>query len=324
MLLRPVAWLPFAPVILFSMISMTAWTISPAMGERNWVRMGITLGVPLSLQFLLLLLLIFHAPMLFTTLLVWTGWQTGMALLHFVIRRQFSIWHILVLMTLTALLAFVGVQYFGQSDIPGKIELVQKLAYYIPAAGAFAMLVAAPGLNFVAYSIAAHSIPWPNPDSPPDELLKQKRWRLGWIVYGVCAWRWAIVKSLEEYSSLSYTVSNCYLSNAASHAHPMLTGAARRGAVTMGMRRLKFLEIVLKAIMPKVHYRVRRSYDAWCPPLARYCQSNLCFATLTYLLLLPLEMWAEVLRICLSIHRGQVQAIYGAAEDTTRLGIEKR
>ncbi len=101
------------------------------------------------------------------------------------------------------------------------------------------------------------------------------------------------------------------MSNAAAYGHPWLTRAKRRGDVTDCMRRLKFLELVFKVSMPRTHRLCRQTYDATCPPLARVCQSNIYIATATCLLLKPLELLAELLRLTLRIERLQVRSIYG-------------
>lgn len=297
MLLVPVAWFPFAPAIVYCLISLGAWTLWPKMSDRAWVRLGIYTGVPLSLHFLVLLLLIYDGPMIILIAMVWPCWHVGLWVLNYFWRRQISLWHVMAIMTMCAVLLAV----FRQHALA---------AVNLPLAAGMFLLVAAPGLNVVAYCQAA----WSVYGSQSSVARRTRFGMLGvfvlWIVAWLLGWRWAILVMLDEYSKLPTTNPNCYMSNAAAYAHPLLTGAARPGEVTACMRRLKFLEIVMRATAPTLHQMIRCEYDRWCPPLAAVCQHNVILASLTRLGLVPLELLAELLRVGLRIGRKQVDRIY--------------
>ena len=296
MLLVPRAWFPFAPAILYCLISMATWTIKPAMVDRAWVRLGIYIGIPLSLHFLVLLLLIYDGPMIILIIMVWPCWHVGLWILNYFWRRQFSLWHIMIF---TAICAVVCV-------VLGERALV---AVSLPMTAGMFLIVAAPGLNFIAYCQAAWSV--------YGQVSVSGRTKAGmigayvlWFVAWLVGWRWALIVMLDEYAKLPTTNPNCYLSNAAAHAHPLLTGACRPGEATTCMRRLKFVELAFKAGAPSSHARVRRSYDRWCPPLAARCRRNITLASLTRIGLLPVELLAELLRVSLCIKREQIDRLY--------------
>ncbi len=78
----------------------------------------------------------------------------------------------------------------------------------------------------------------------------------------------------------------------------------------MCMRRLKFVEIVFKAAMPRLHKLIRAHYDRYCPPLAAVCRRHMFLASITRVLLIPVELLAEALRYLLRINPSKIAAIY--------------
>ena len=297
MLLKPVAWFPFAPAILYCMLCLGTWTIAPTMRQRAWVRVGIYTGVPLSLHFLVLVLMIYSPLLILFVAVVWLCWHAVLWILNYFWRRQVHLWHIMALTTICAVLLAVF-----------RERALTLLAFFFT--GGMFLLLATPGLNCIAYWHAAGIV-------YRSSMSVSRRTRFGmigavvlWIVAWLVGWRLAILAMLSEYAKLPTTNPNCYLSNAAAHAHPLLTGATKAGEVTDCMRRLKFLEIVFKTAAPAWHQTIRRGYDRWCPPLAARCQRSVLLASVTRIILVPLELLAEVLRLGLRIAREQVDTIY--------------
>lgn len=297
MLLQPVGWLWFTPMILYAMVSLGTWTIKPDMEQKIWVRVGIYIGVLLALHYMVLLFLIIHIGMLTAAVVALPCWHLVLWGLNYYWRRQISIWQIMLFMTLCALLIVV-IQTMGTD--------VLMFPWFV----CFFSLIATPILNVVAYISAALAVQKIEFDNSRPDRKRLIGGLVTLLIAWLIQWRFAILAMLDEYSKLPTTDPNCYLSSAASYGHPLLTRATRRGQVTVCMRRLKFLEIAFKVSMPATHRLVRRGYDVFCPPLARFCQRNTLPASATCLALMPLEILAELLRVGLRIERRRIDAIY--------------
>lgn len=297
----------FVPSIAFCMLSLSMWVFRPPSQQRVWVRLGLYTGVLLSFQFLLLILVatgwvtFVLAPIVGGTLAGLT-WLLSLAVRQ---SRRYTILEILVATSLVAIVvAFV--RYANFTD--PVLELLQ---------GSFiAILVAAPVLNFVTYARAARWIYF-HASSPREAALPW--WLLGWSTWlGAFAvsWRIAILRMYEEYAKLPTEPPDCYVSSAAAHGHAKLVRSRQIlttcGAVRINpqMQRLKFLEFVLQAGLPGTHRILRRVYNRIGPRLAALCAASRWFADATYLLLLPAEWGAELIRRCLSIEREVVEQIY--------------
>ena len=76
------------------------------------------------------------------------------------------------------------------------------------------------------------------------------------------------------------------------------------------MRRLKFLEIALLAASPRLHLRVRQSYDRCAPRLARLCRRSIWLSDLTHVALKPIEWLAEFVRWLGGIPKSHIDELY--------------
>lgn len=299
MLLHPASWFPFAPAVLLAMVSLGTWTIAPATGRHWLVRLGMYTGVILTVQYCALLLVPLNFPMLIALTIVWGCWHGLLWSILYFWPKSIGIRHIMILTMMVAVIVFAFTQ------IEFRNLMMPPMFVYL------AVTLASPGLSVVAYVTAVQTIRRQSIQKTRSRSVQigiaWLTWSLAWLV----SWRLAIITMLDEYSKLSTTNPNCYLSSAAAYGHPWLTRAKQRGDITACMRRLKFLEIVFKLTLPNVHQACRSWYDAYCPPLARHCQSRWALASATCICLLPLELLAECFRVGLRLDRKQIQAIYG-------------
>ena len=309
MLLKPVAWVIFAPGMIYAMVSMCVWAIAPGSERSFWVRLGIATGVVLSIHFCAVLMVLYHIVMLIFTAIVWPIWYGITWCLQpvFRARRQFKIWHIMLLMTVVAILVAIV-------NSMGRQMLVAFYNLYTP------IMVATPCLNAIAYMAVAFYML-----RRSYERQNDRGWQLylvvpSFIVSYLAAVRYSVLVMLDEYAKLPTTNPNCYMANAAAYAHPRLTGASQRGQITTCIRRMKFLELVVRAVAPGLHRCLRICYDRYGPGLAAICQQHFALATCTCLALKPLELAAEFARQLLSFEASIIARIY--AQDVDTLGIE--
>lgn len=220
--------------------------------------------------------------------------------------RRFTIRHLLVLTAAVAVLIALA----KLMEIPARSLL------YIFANAAMYVAMATPALCAIAYARASIMI------AQQTEQTTRLEYRvvaaITWLLCWAGTWKLAVDIMLAEYAKLPVTDPNCYVSNAAAHGHPRLVGSAERlpggQPINLQMRRLKYLEIALKAASPRLHRSVRHVYDRLGPPLARQCQRCVWFADATYLLLKPLEYLAESLRWLTKVHPSSLDCLYHSTE----------
>lgn len=291
----------FVPVIVASAASLTIWTALPGASRYAAVRWGIVTGIPVTLLYLLLILvttgpITFIAAAFFGPALAVSVY--GIKTLY-VRARRFTILHLLIFTTFCALGVFVA-------NILGIFE------YFIEAFLSLCLWIAAatPTLNLITYIRAAITVR--DEENAAGALGTRRKWLVGllafFVAHGASA-RLSLALLLEEYAKLPMTDPNCYLSSAAAHGHAWLVGEAC-GEVSRQTKRLKFLELVICLRWPHAHRVVRKIYNRCGPTLARVCRMNRWFADATYLVLTPLERVAEWLRSALEVPSESVAAMY--------------
>lgn len=97
-------------------------------------------------------------------------------------------------------------------------------------------------------------------------------------------------------------------------------GAAREGRAVCDLQnafpvndqmcRLKFLELALAAMSPRVHRIVRRAYNAFGPQAAAICRSSVWLADASYVAFKPLEWLAELIRVVAGVSALEVRGLY--------------
>lgn len=136
-----------------------------------------------------------------------------------------------------------------------------------------------------------------------------------------CCWRTSLNLMMEEYAKLPTTNPNCYVSSAAANGHPdfVRSRAVRcsQGNIVLinqQMRRVKFLELALMCFSPYLHRWVRKTYDRIGPTLARILCSHPLLADIAFVLLVPFEGLAELIRLALGIPNKAIARMYSQSE----------
>ena len=297
----------FLPLIVISMIAMTTWCIKPALSGNFLVRVGVFSGVPLSFTFWILILLTSGVVSPIAAAITGAGliaacWLSGLVIQK---SKRFTIVEILIATTVTAIPAALIAH-------PG----IRGAARDFIAAISFFILASTPTLNFIVYCVVGILVAKAG-DSSQARLLTISSW-LVWLTGAGATWKVAVEQMMIEYNKLPTSPPNCYVSAAAAHGHSTIVHSApiqhngRRIPVNNQMRRLKLLEFAIAASSPRLHRTIRRAYNRFGPTLARVCSHNPWFADLTYGLLLPLELFSELLRLTLGINHKLLRKIYRA------------
>jgi hypothetical protein len=116
-----------------------------------------------------------------------------------------------------------------------------------------------------------------------------------WITSYAYALRFDILKMYELYAALPPKPADCYIATAAAKGHPrfvrsqpiMLDGG-KQMMVNSQLQRLKFAELALQAVTPRLHKVIRGVYDVVGKFLAQKIQ-NPFLADISYILLKPIE-----------------------------------
>ena len=297
----------FLPAILYSMISLCAITWNPENVRHLWVRIGLYGGAILSTQFLFAVMMTSHVISL-----MFAGFAgPGLALVVWgcsAIAQRFHRFTILHLMIATAVVAIVLATLIAAEEKALSLIFLPILLIF----------VAAPTLNFVTYLrmavfAASHELPQPNSRGHVVALLASI---VAWLAGFWVAWRFAIVRVLDEYQNLPTTNPNCFIASAAAHGSPKLVKSVSiegpNGLVKLNyqMQRLKFLELALQSTLPLTHRLLRRIYNRIGPHVAKLCKASATTANVAYLILKPVELFAEFVRSVTGISSAKVKKLY--------------
>ena len=321
LLLEEYSLLPFMPLLIFSMVAMTASCFYPKSLKWPAIRVGIYGGGILSIQYLLLI--VFATSFFTFAAAVVVG--PALALVTYVAAklmpraRRIAIWQIMLLTAVVA--AFAAGIAAMQQDVQ---NIGRGGAMNILLMAIFWTLVATPLLNCISYvraSVGLLRAPEVEGDRSKDQL---QIWSLcsAWLLGFGASWKFSLDAMLAEYAKLPTVEPQCYVSAAAAHGHPRFVGVARIATeaaasdllpaypINLQMCRLKFLEFALAAAFPRVHRWVRWTYNALGPRAAAVCRSNVWLADASYVALKPLEWLAELLRMTAKVSLQRVTALY--------------
>lgn len=305
LLLQGTSLWPFLPLFLFSSLAMALTCFFPTVATKLWVRIGIITGIILAIHFLIIVSMVSAIITEITAIFVWPCVFGLSHLAVYFVRRQISILKIMVLTTIVAILVVVA-KPLGIFD-----WLTNSL---------FFMMVAGPTLNVLAYARLLFAFSYYKKE-------RKERWLLvalpiSWLMSYLGMWKLAIDAMLYQYSQLPTTNPNCFVSSAAAKGHRTLVGSINsqldtivEANITQQMARLKFLELVLKALAPKLHRVIRYWYDRFGPLLAKLCASNVWIADLTYICLKPIELAAELVRLITRISPATITQLYQRNRD---------
>ena len=300
---------PVLPLIVFCCLCLAAVLVSPKRGQLLLVRFGVYLGILVSLVYLVCVLSatgpaspIAAAMVGIVAILVLriVPWVSGYA-------RRFTLAH---------LFAFTAVVAFGAAAL-GYLDLGGDLLVGVALVGLL-VIASAPTLTFITY--AWFGVLLFRLNKLPTAPVARRRTLFAWLAatFGGCiawyaSWRASLDVMTTEYVSLPSAV-NCYVSTAAARGHQWLVKvdslAGEGMRISRQTKRLKFLELAIRAAAPAAHQRLRDAYDAIGPSLARVCLKSVWFSDMTYVCLLPLELVAELLRCVARFPSSRIREIY--------------
>ena len=275
----PSGW-PMYPLLIYSMASLWLLLFHEAKYfERFWVRAGVFSGILISLWY--------HGIL---SIVITNGSITGSViyfssplLLFVFIRFCRFIWSVVayrfipsVLLAAVCLVLFVK---FGFLSLSLPITL---------------LLAFAPAWSMLAYAFVSYRIVRWYPSGRQYSILHLFGITT-WVASMMAACRYAILKSLVEYSKLPVNPPNCYIATAAAKGHPWCVGSRKieqsNGTAFFENDQLttfKAGEIALKTQIPAFHRWLRRYYDRYGLMFARHIKHP-WQADIIYLSLKPLE-----------------------------------
>jgi hypothetical protein len=321
LMLEPPALLPFIPLLVLSMLSLSCCCVRPQLAEQLWVRIGVYGGGLLSTQYLIFTI---FAGAFFPFI---SAAVIGplLALVTYVVAklmpkaRRITIFQLMLLTAVVAVLASIGLWLAAAFTRDGTMDFAE-----IFFGAVFWGLLAAPPLNCFTYVRATFAI-LRSPalvSVPIRERYKLLGMSFGWLLGFGASWKFALDAMLAEYAKLPTTPPNCYVSSAAACGHPRFVGVTQYVVlegephkhsgfpVNMQMCRLKFLELALAAFSPALHKAVRRLYDLIGPRAADLCRSNVWFADASYLVLKPVEGLACFVQTLSGVSSKRIRGLY--------------
>lgn len=157
------------------------------------------------------------------------------------------------------------------------------------------------------------------------EILKAWRQRMkvsiaalliafAWLSLNFAAWRYAILRAIEEYRQLPTEPPDyCFIATAAARGHTRFVGSRDVGQsyrVTSQLEYLKAFELLLRSTCPLLHRLLRQIYDRVGPAVARRIRSP-WLADTVYLLLKPAEWVAWIVLRCMAgVPRKVIRNLY--------------
>lgn len=286
LLLSPKASWPFFPFLLYSIVCYLLLSYDFARYSAHFtVRFGIYTGVLLALQFsilsgryffnanlsFLLLVLLWILPILAAKIYAWAVSRWGTKKVNTALTVVFSI-------------ALIALAAFGRSP---------TAPLYLFLVG---ITIAAPFWCFLLFSRVAV---WLFRNHEMQMTLLRGLGFAAWTGAYIVAWRVAILKMYELYAALPpEPPPDCYVATAAAQGHPRFVGSrvilradGRLLRVNRQLQILKFAELALIAVLPRLHKALRGVYDVIGQFLARKIK-NPFLADFAYLMLSPFERLA--------------------------------
>jgi hypothetical protein len=304
------------PMFLFSMLCLGTSCVAPRLMRWTWVQVGIICGGLLSLTYLVVVIAATGFPTLIAAAFVGPALWIIIFLLSLVSprARRVSIWQLLVLTTLTAIVLSVGIRLAG-------LGLAQNIVSSI----LLGILIATPTLTCITYMRCGIRA-W----SRPRTATERKALAAGivtWLVAWSVSLKFAIDAMWNEYEKLPKSPPDCFVSSAAAHGHAQFVGVASFAAaeaeskvmpsvtevyfpVNMQMCRLKLVEFSLAGGAPALHRLIRCVYNRIGPGAAQLCRGNRWLADASYLMLKPIELLGVILQFLLRIPNRRLRSLY--------------
>lgn len=269
----------YYPLLLFSMVSLLVLIFDEAFLRKHlWLHFGIYGGVPLALMFGVLLGAVQYLPDVSSVV--------GYCLIGLVVFSFHPFFCHLVENLRTPP---------GESLLVVVSSLMLVICVVVFPLGIALTLYFSPWITASAYLIASIRL---------FRLTGQRRFSLlalllsmTWLSALGATWRAAWTRALVAYSQLpTEPPQDCFIVAAASRGHVRVVGSwkTRSGRiVNRQLLRFKAFELMLAAVAPSVHRRLRSIYNRVGPPIARRIRSPLA-ADVVFVLLKPLEVLTAV------------------------------
>ncbi|MCP4141368.1 MAG: hypothetical protein GY755_13975 [Chloroflexi bacterium] len=266
----------FFPFLIYAIIAFGLLLFAPKGFSRSFfIRLGIYTGGILALQYVIILSVFTNGV---GAIIAIVG---GLALFFSTrfLYRKFGVKKT-VLIYIAFFLGFYAIWALA-TDFRDALSALSLVVIFFFATAPFAVLVIA--------TLTSWHLQKEYPFSRKEVL------GLGaWLFPYVAAWRLAILKMMEVYSSLP-TQPPCYIATAAAKGHPRFVKSepvlANNGKIiniNPQLRYLKFAEICLVIIVPSFHKILRKIYDLVGKKLAQRINHPL-LADMAYLMLKPFE-----------------------------------
>ena len=325
LMLQTPSVVPFYPFLLFCMICCGSVLFG---GQRwinqIWVRFGIYTGVPVSIQFHLLVFAPkdWH-PMYFASSVLSLLMGAAIVLIALVavlsigallgkIRRKIG-WgrSIAILVSLYVLRCLAWVLTNGPKGLVAALVPVELTGLL------FLVMVFSTTLAAVTYGLLSLHV-W--------RTAEDRRLRFGilqmlggitWSASYLASWRLSVDMVIAEYAKLPVNQpSQCYVCTAASRGHQGFVGSfevdsgnGRCITINRQLQLLKAAELAVMVTFPAAHRRFRWFYDRMGPPIAG-CLRSPWIADAAFVSLKPIEWSAKCLLRLARITDAQIQSIY--------------
>ncbi len=293
LLLSPEASWIFAPLIIFSALSMLTLLLdnTSKQAQAFWVRLGVYTGTLLALQFTILALIAVGGGTIIVVGL-WLGTLIAWYALRWASQKIGKKWTMLIVLGL-AFFLYAGYILFEVINLGSFSPYMLSnpffflIGFLVGSAPFWTLLI----MSTTSYRLLKHY--------ETRFTLPRGLGVLAWLGGFSASWSLAILRTLQLYSELPTQPPDCYIATAAANGHPRFVGSQEvtlasgaRMRVNTQLQRLKCAELALKAVAPHLHGLLRAVYDTLGRPLARR-MTHPVVADAAYLLLKPFE-WISI------------------------------
>ncbi len=295
---------PFIVVAWFAVLASIA--VEPIMAERRLTRWLVYSSVPLTLHYLVISSIAFvGTPVIVGGALVGL-WAGATALTRGERHRSFS-WVSYGVAALGSVAVLASVVLNGLS--PSNLLRPLAIPFFLLILGGPTICFAAAVHRSLRLRRSSATLEPPpsqsqSPSPSPTTAAASAATGVvaaGWLVgYGV-AWRQAANKAVQLYEELPVEQPTCWVATAAATGHRRVVGSSTAIAadgtpfvITGQLQSLKLAEIVIAAVAPTSHRRLRSHYDRWGRRVASRLSTPVR-ADLAYAALKPAEWFGRLL-----------------------------
>lgn len=316
--------LPFYPILLFCMVC--CWLVlfgGQRWIDRIWIRFGIYTGIPVAVQFHVLL----FSP---------NDWNP----VHF----GYSVISLFVGVAITLAVVVILMSFFA---LAGKLKRkIGDVAFVVLLLVAFAVRCLLVWVNDLDASLASIFIPYELGGAVLGCLIlstvfatttysllawhvwhraEDRRIRFGllqmlggltWSAAYLAAWRASVVMAIAEYKTLPMSDPRCYVCTAAARGHRRFVGSfeitlddGTKAVANRQLQVLKAAELAVMVTLPKLHHGFRWIYNRVGPKMAA-CLATHWIADIGFVTLKLIEWPASCVFWVIGIQHEQIHELY--------------